>query len=432
MEEISSPEESPVGSPAIMTSSAVESPIKFKRSKITNLSGCLLDKLDINVTDTEKRYNTGTVNIRDAYTVYLIETKVKGNASDGELLPASVIWRRYSEFEALREHLQEDYPYVVVPPLPEKKISFPWDSAEDDILHSDFVDRRKAGLENFLLRVATHSVLSQDIHFKKFIQQDDSCKLAKSTSGYLKKADAKLKTLSVSLMLKKPDKRFEEFKNYSGELYNNISYLLKIHNKMIGRQFGLFKLHKNYSRVFTEWNKIENHMGEGLQQIPSLMDSYSDLCSCLEEEELFVDQMKEYLSYADALRNVCQQQEKLQYEVEQAEENVVAKHSQREKLLQGKTSFVFRWLINVDTDEVREMKLQQIDEQIQEAENHRRQTIDDANEFMKKAVVEIEEFNEQKIKDLKETLILYSIIQVKICKKALASWINLRQAFENM
>lgn len=34
------------------------------------------------------------------------------------------LWRRYSEFELLRNYLIVTYPYIVVPPLPEKRVSF--------------------------------------------------------------------------------------------------------------------------------------------------------------------------------------------------------------------------------------------------------------------------------------------------------------------
>ena len=33
------------------------------------------------------------------------------------------VWRRYSEFEALRQFLCAVYPHIVIPPLPEKAVS---------------------------------------------------------------------------------------------------------------------------------------------------------------------------------------------------------------------------------------------------------------------------------------------------------------------
>jgi PX domain len=38
-------------------------------------------------------------------------------------MPPVGIWRRYSEFELLRNYLEITYPAIVVPPLPEKRVS---------------------------------------------------------------------------------------------------------------------------------------------------------------------------------------------------------------------------------------------------------------------------------------------------------------------
>ena len=57
------------------------------------------------------------------------------------------VWRRYSEFELLRNYLLFCYPYIVVAPLPEKRASLGWQKPPDDPFDPDFLDRRRAGLE---------------------------------------------------------------------------------------------------------------------------------------------------------------------------------------------------------------------------------------------------------------------------------------------
>lgn len=57
--------------------------------------------------------------------------------------------------------------------------------------------------------------------------------------------------------------------------------------------------------------------------------------SMLEEEELFADQLKEYLFFAAALQAVCRRQEILQLQLERAEELVVIKSLEKEKVQQG-------------------------------------------------------------------------------------------------
>lgn len=87
----------------------------------------------------------------------------------------SLATRRYTDFVTLHNHLGDKYPWVVIPPLPEKKQSFVWNSeAVSDTMDPDFVDRRRAGLESFLKRVACHSVLGYDECFLKFLGEYDT------------------------------------------------------------------------------------------------------------------------------------------------------------------------------------------------------------------------------------------------------------------
>ena len=65
------------------------------------------------------------------------------------------------------------YPYLILPPLPEKKILFGWQKSGSDTFDPDFVDRRRAGLENFLIRTASHPLLCYDKLFLGFLQQEE-------------------------------------------------------------------------------------------------------------------------------------------------------------------------------------------------------------------------------------------------------------------
>ena len=46
------------------------------------------------------------------------------DGEDGDGKKRHEAWRRYSEFEALRQFLCAVYPHIVVPPLPEKDVSY--------------------------------------------------------------------------------------------------------------------------------------------------------------------------------------------------------------------------------------------------------------------------------------------------------------------
>lgn len=177
----------------------------------------------------------------------------------------------------------------------------------------------------------------------------------------------KLKNLSVAIRLKHPDPQFESYKDYSYKLHTNLNNLLKARCKVAERQYAVHKLHANYGRVFSEWSASEKEMGDNLQKIGHYLDS---LASCidaaLEDEELLADQLKEYLFFSNSLQSVCKSREILQLELEDAEENIAYKNIERTKVQQGKSGLMSRLFGAVDTDEVRELKMNMLEQQIQE------------------------------------------------------------------
>ncbi|XP_049770693.1 sorting nexin-4-like isoform X2 [Schistocerca cancellata] len=377
----------------------------------------LIDHMEISVTEAEKREN-GALNIRDFYTVYLIETKVTDPDWNGAYSRISSVWRRYSEFVLLRTYLELEYPYIVLPPLPEKKVLYPWQKAASDTFDPDFVDRRRAGLENFLLRVASHPVLSQDHLFVGFLQQEQGWKESIKETGYLQLAETKLKALSVSVRLRNPDKRFEAVKNYSNELQNNLNSLLRVRSRMAERLYTIHKLHANYGRVFSEWSAQEKEMGDGLQKAGHYLDSYAaGIDIPLEEEEVFADQLKEYLFFADALQAVCGRQETLQLRLEQAEAAAGALVAEKDSMQKGKSSIISRLFGSVDTDEVKELKVSLLDQRLQEGQSSVRHAREELLDFSANALKDVERFQQQKVADLRETLAGYVMLQINVCRK---------------
>ncbi|MED6257308.1 hypothetical protein ATANTOWER_018579 [Ataeniobius toweri] len=82
---------------------------------------CLLRRMEICVAEAEKRSGKNAVSMQETFTVYLVETRPMDAIAEGRNPPPDSLWRRYSEFELLRNYLIVTYPYIVVPPLPEKR-----------------------------------------------------------------------------------------------------------------------------------------------------------------------------------------------------------------------------------------------------------------------------------------------------------------------
>uniref|UniRef100_A0A8C6S9P4 Sorting nexin 4 n=1 Tax=Neogobius melanostomus TaxID=47308 RepID=A0A8C6S9P4_9GOBI len=402
----------------------------------------LLKKLEMNVSEAEKRTGKNSVNMQETYTVYLIETRshITGiySGSDGSTPVPDMLWRRYSEFELLRTYLLVTYPFIIIPPLPEKRAEFVWHKLSADNLDPDFVERRRVGLENFLLRVASHPLLSNDKIFFLFLTDEKGWRDAVLETGFQDKVDSRLKSLSASFRVKNPDKRFTALKQYSDELNTAISQLLRIRARVADRLYGVYKVHGNYGRVFSEWSAIEKEMGDGLQSAGHHMDTYAaSIDDILEEEEHYADQLKEYLFYTEAVRSVCRKHELIQYELEMAAQDLTYKKQQREELatgtvrvfsLKGMTSKLF----GQESQEQREQKLMALEQDIKEGEELLKEKNQECHEFVQSAWKDIERFKEQKDRDLREALISYAIMQISMCKKGIQVWSNAKECFSKM
>lgn len=54
--------------------------------------------------------------------------------------------------------MEISYPYIVLPPLPEKKVLYAWQKVTTDTFDPDFVDRRRVGLEVYYLHLLVASL----------------------------------------------------------------------------------------------------------------------------------------------------------------------------------------------------------------------------------------------------------------------------------
>ncbi|XP_013138761.1 PREDICTED: sorting nexin-4-like [Papilio polytes] len=390
----------------------------------------LLKHVDISIVESEKRAN-GTLHVRDHYTVYLIDLKV--NDPEYKLVQSkiSTIWRRYTEFEQIHDFLQVTYPYVVIPPLPEKRVLYAW--RKSDTTDPEFVERRRAGLENFLLRVASHPRLCFDDQFINFLQQEHGWRETITDSGYLLLAENKLKSLSVSIRLKKPDPEIESVKNYGKQLETNLGNFLYTRSKIIEKNYALCKLHADYGKLFSEWSVIEKEMGDGLQKAGHYFDSIADSIDAVaEDEEQLADQLKEYLFYAGALQHLCTNHEALQRNLEIAHDTLNNRVAERSRAAAGKAGLMSRLFGTTEPDIVRDQSTRALDAKLLAD----RRAIDAAHaqlqEFTKKATAEIEYFQKQKDRDLHESLVSFITLQVKAAKKNLQAWTQIKECIQNM
>ena len=233
------------------------------------------------------RKTTTTLKITDTYVAYLVETKIQDRSkifsgwldeeTDNDSFPEVLnVWRRYSEFDLLRDYLLVTYPSVVLPPLPEKRTTSAWQAAVADKTDPEFLERRRIYLEQFMKRLVKLPEISQDAILLGFMKDEAEWKDSVNNSKYRAQKDSWLRALSAGYRIKRPNEKFEAIKRYANELETHIGNVLKVRAKTTEHLYGVHKIHANYGREFSEWSTIERKdMAEGLQKMGHYMDAFA-------------------------------------------------------------------------------------------------------------------------------------------------------------
>ena len=70
--------------------------------------------------------------------------------------PATTVWRRFSDFELLRQYFAYIIPSALLPPLPEKTMNFKIAKLGGDRFDPVFLEKRRAAFQCFMRRLLKH------------------------------------------------------------------------------------------------------------------------------------------------------------------------------------------------------------------------------------------------------------------------------------
>nr|CAB3266464.1 sorting nexin-4-like [Phallusia mammillata] len=417
----------------------IPTPVTSKGDDSLPNSDTMLNKLKITVSDPEKRTQATGLKMQETFVVYMIETTPL-DAKSSVYESVTSLWRRYSEFELLRNYLLAMYPSVIIPPLPEKRANFIWNKLTAvDTFDVEFLDRRRGGLESFLHRLAGHHKLSSDRIVKHFILKEDGWRDVVMATDYQAMSDSWLRKVNASLRVKQPDIRFDQLKSYANQLQTALSNLLRVRAKLAERVFGIYKIHGNYDRVFKEWALLESEpLHSALQKAASEIEILGkSIDTLIDEEDILAENLKEYLYFADSLKALCKRHEALQYDVEWYDNQVHHLRAEKKQALTGKmNTFSFSGmkarLMGADREEQLENKIEQLDKSITESDENLDKSKAAAKEFLDSALQEIDLFKARKTMDLKEILTNYAILQIKVNKEGVALWSKIKVPFADL
>jgi hypothetical protein len=174
-------------------------------------------ELRISVSDPE-RHGTSAVNAFVDYKLHTTTDLPRFGARD------FFVRRRYRDFVWLRERLCHAHPGCIVPPLPTSDSLL-----KDDRFSASFIQRRQAGLQLFLRRVAGHERLRESSDLQTFLEakvwQLQTVKNATGAGGWLSSlldgsaAEASLKHIQNTFSPKVPDEEAIERMRKFGATY---------------------------------------------------------------------------------------------------------------------------------------------------------------------------------------------------------------------
>lgn len=108
-----------------------------------------------------------------------LDSEIHTQSSGGNFMTYNVcfmdfsVWRRYSDFESLRNYLRNTYPTCIVPPIPEKHSISSYATLKKSSREGGFmIEKRKRMFTTFLMRIARHPILVKDHLFHRFLESD--------------------------------------------------------------------------------------------------------------------------------------------------------------------------------------------------------------------------------------------------------------------
>lgn len=252
---------------------------------------------------------------------------------DGEEYLSFSVRRRYGDFRYLYESLSNDFPTVMIPPLP-SKLNFKY--LTGDTFSSEFVHKRLHSLDRFVRFILQHKILSQLSIFHLFISDSNdwatftsSLKIKDSgdDSGFVGKVvnedlitETVMNFLTPSKHKKETNRDILEINDKLKKLYENLLKLDKIFSKLNKKNH---ELSVDYELFLNQIVKLSTREDED-----AIDSNYKIFAQCLSEfsknwdslyrfyNETFIVTLKDSGKYIMSLTNLIQIQHNKQIDLQ--------------------------------------------------------------------------------------------------------------------
>lgn len=199
--------------------------------------------------------------------------------------PQYSIRHRYSDFYFLYECLMNDYPTLLIPPLPNKQRL---EYIKGGRFSDEFTAKRAVSLSTFLRRVCHHPTLKRSQVLHIFLDESDYWNTYKQnlkvpSVGSLDSANSatqNLETMTEFIMnsFKKPSvesknkHEFEEIQTRTTKLHDNLNRIDHIYNRVLHKQQNIANGLDKFGQEFGQLTLLLGNDFEGKHQEPEDLD----------------------------------------------------------------------------------------------------------------------------------------------------------------
>ncbi|XP_071800322.1 sorting nexin-7-like isoform X2 [Asterias amurensis] len=353
----------------------------------------------------------------DTYITYRVFTRTTRSSFDE---PEYSVRRRYQDFLWLRQKLTETEETHIIPPLPEKH------SMRMDRLSKVFARIRQTALHKFMQRISEHPVVSFNEYLKIFLTAKawELTTHRKAGAGIVSRIGSTIKTTTSALMLKNRSPEFTIMTEYIGMFGDKMSSVDRISQRILKEQSDMGTELETYGPTYRLWANSESELTETLGGLGDCLDKcakpYKDMT---ENTELhFLPAAKEYILYADAVKSTLKKRDFIQMEYELACEELTRKKNEREHVKISDQNYSLGAIMGKDPNDVKEAKSTRLDTQIEKLQKQVDYLSDRTEVANADIKADMERWQRNKRKDMKEMFTGLAKNQVECYKQCLDAW----------
>lgn len=349
--------------------------------------------------------------------------------------------RRFSDFYFLYQVLLSDFPACAIPPLPDKQRL---EYIKGDRFGSEFTSKRAVSLNRFLKRISLHPVLKRSKIYHIFLESHDwnSYKVnlkvktnsdAGTTSEGLSDVFMNaFKTASVQ------SKEFQEIKERSDKLDENITKIDRIFNKILKRHSDLETDYYDFGLQIKKLAELEPELeipflsfSDGLN---SLSVGFSNLKNFLDNE--YIVSLKDLEHYITSIKNLLKLKDQKQIDFEALTEYLNKSITDKNNLLTGggSSNFFtnkFEEFTGVNHEVARREKLAKLEKKIENLTSEVDAAKKVVDSFERQTVHEIQYFENIKSIELKNTLGDLADNNIKFYKDLIDKWSTIEKELKD-